>query len=219
MKYETIILDFDGTIVDTRDSIVYTVKETLNKFGISSFNETKVQNLIGLPLKTTFKELARLNDKQVDNAIREYRLLYNRISFNKIHLFPNVKSTLIRLFKIGIKLAIASNRGKKVLTKLLNHLGITDLFLFIVGEQDVDNKKPAPDAVNLIIKKLKSTSEKTLVVGDTVFDIEMGNRAECDTCAVTYGYHGIEKLKSASPKYIIDNFSQLLNIILKKDKK
>ena len=212
MNFEAIILDFDGTIADTRKSIVKTVQETLKYLGVSLIKDEEVEKLIGLPLKTTFEEAAGFKGKYIDKAIEEYRSKYLKIALNSITLFPGVEKTLKTLYNSGFKIAIASNRGKKVLVKLLNFFGIASLFSFIAGEEDVRKKKPAPDVVNLILGKLNAPPDKTLVVGDTVYDIEMGKKAFTFTCAVTYGNSSIDRLKTASPDYIIDNFTQLLDI-------
>ncbi len=213
MRYETIILDFDGTIVDTRKSIIETVRETLKCLGHSLKDETEVGKMIGLPLSTTFEKVAGIKGGELDLAIKEYRVKYPDIALDLIELFPTVKETLKVIHNNGFKLAIASNRGKEILNNLLEKFEIKHFFWCIIGEQDVENKKPAPDAVNLILKKLKKSSKDALIVGDTIYDIEMGKRAFCKTCAVTYGNGTFEELKAASPDFLIKNFSRLLNII------
>lgn len=213
MRYETIIIDFDGTIADTRKSIIKTVKETLKTLGFPLFEEKKIGDLIGLPLDIIFQKVANLNGSNLDKTIKEYRLKYYKIALSTITLFPGVENTLKKLHNKKINLVIASNRDKTILNKLLNYLKIFNFFSFIVGEQDVKNKKPAPDAVNFILEKLSISHNKTLVVGDTIYDIEMGKNAKCDTCAVTYGNNSINQLETVFPNFIIDKFSQLLNII------
>lgn len=213
MKFDSLILDFDGTLADTRDSIVITIKETLKRFGIKSVNEDEVKSLIGLTLKTTFENVSTLKGEQLDRAIKEYRLLYYKIAQKSVALFPGVKETLQALHGKDIKLAIASNKGKDDLTKLLKRLGVYSLFKYIAGEQDRAKKKPAPDIANYLIKKLDTTSGQTLVVGDTRFDVVMGKAAGCPTCAVTYGYHTKKELLEESPDFIIDCFTELLRII------
>ncbi len=216
MKYNitTAVLDFDGTIADTKKSILITVKETLKDFGLSSVEDYKIKQLIGLPLSTTFEKVASLQGEKLDKAIKEYRRRYDEIALKTVELFPGVSDTLSLLFENNIKLAIASSKGKEALKRLLNHLGIKDFFSLIAGEQDVANKKPAPDVVELIMRESNSSPKNTLVIGDTTFDIEMGKAAGCFTCAVTYGNHSINELHSASPTFIIKEFQELLQILV-----
>jgi phosphoglycolate phosphatase len=213
MNFETLILDFDGTLADTRYSIIVTIQETLKYFNIPLANEDEIKKRIGLPLKNTFHDIAGLEGKELEDAMKEYRMRYDKISFETVELFPKVEDTLKALYDKGIKLGVASSKGRDSLRLLLEHLKIGSFVSFIGGEQDVMNKKPSPDIINLAIKKLRSDSSKALVVGDTIYDIQMGKRASCATCAVTYGNNTIEQLAKETPDYIISNFSDLLSII------
>ena len=110
-------------------------------------------------------------------------------------------------------MTVASSKGKAAIIKILKKHKIEDIFSFIGGEEDVKNKKPSPDIVNLIINKLNYQPNECLVVGDTIFDIEMGKRANVDTCGVTYGNNTREELIMLNPKYLVDNFKNLQKIV------
>lgn len=208
----TIIFDFDGTIVDTKESILIAVKETLEHFSLPLMEDSQLESLIGLPARATFENAGCLNG-ELDKAVKEYRRRYDNIALKTVSLFPSVADTLKMLRQKNVKLTIASNKGKDALKTLLNHFGINKLFSFVVGEQDVINKKPAPDMAKLIIKRLNCSPLNTMIVGDTTFDIEMGKSAGCLTCAVAYGCQSINELRLASPEFIINEFNELLEIV------
>lgn len=208
---KTLILDFDGTIADTKESIICTVQETLRELKEDKVDEKEIEKRIGLPLKSTFVEAAHLQGDTLDMAVKIYREKYNDICFDTVKLFPNVKATLRKLHDKGITITVASSKGKDALTSLLKHLGISQYITLIFGEQDAVNKKPAPDMALLIMQKTNSKGEETLVVGDTIFDIAMGQAARCKTCGVTYGNNTKSQLKEKNPDYIIDDFSKILS--------
>lgn len=187
---KTVILDFDGTIADTQNSIIQTIQATLKELQLPLANEIMVKELIGLPLKDTFERAASIKEEQIlEKAITIYRELYNIIGLSSIELFPNVKDTLEKLHRRNIILAVASSKGCDSLITLLEKLGIMSYISIALGEQDVKCKKPAPDMVLHILEMLKSLPHETLVVGDTIYDIQMGQNAGCRTCGVTYGNH------------------------------
>lgn len=97
--------------------------------------------------------------------------------------------------------------------KLLETLGIATYISHICGEQDVANKKPAPDMALHILEKTSTKPMDAIVVGDTVFDIQMGKSAGCRTCAVTYGNHSEGKLITSHPDYMISDFMDLFKIV------
>lgn len=213
MKYKTLILDFDGTLADTRESIIQTMKFVADAFDIRDYDETVIKGLIGLPLKTTFEKALSLDAALIPEATLLYRKHYNEIVIDTISLFKGVKDTLFDFHSKGINLTVASSKGRESLIRILQKQGIYELFSFVGGEEDAKNKKPSPDIVNLIMDKYGYQPSECLVIGDTVFDIEMGQRAGVDTCGVTYGNNTKAELKKQGPNYIIDSFQALQGIV------
>lgn len=143
---KTIILDFDGTIADTRKSIIDTVRLTLNELNLFQPSDEKIQSVIGLPLRDTFTYAAGLSDESIiTQCIEIYRANYNDVSLHSVTLFQNLAKTLQELHTNGDILTVASSKGKTALLELLDALEIARYIKLIYGEQDVANKKPAPD--------------------------------------------------------------------------
>ncbi len=207
-----LILDFDGTIADTKSSIINTIQATLNELGYGKADEKAIQEKIGLPIKDTFTAVSEIPDNQIDYAIDLYRKKYQSICMESVTLFPNVMDTLKYLSQLGIVITVASSKGKDALLLLLDHLKVRQYISCIYGEQDVKNKKPAPDMAQLILEQEKCEPTEALVVGDTVFDIQMGQGAGCHTCGVTYGNNSYMELRAQEPTYIIDDFGVLKSI-------
>ena len=214
-KIETVILDFDGTIADTKNSIIQTIQATLEILGLPKANDNEIKNLIGLPLEETFIKAAQIKERGIlEEAIRIYRENYNSISLDTIQLFPQVASTLQNIFQRGITITVASSKGRDALLLLLNKLNISQYISYTLGEQDVVNKKPAPDMVLMILEQTQSTPQQTLVIGDTVYDIAMGQGANCITCGVTYGYNTKEQLVKQGANHIVDCFGDVLGMCI-----
>ena len=93
---------------------------------------------------------------------------------------------------------------------------ITDCISCIVAANDVARVKPAPDMVFKVLDELGGTPEESIVVGDMIYDVEMGKNAGTKTCGVTYGNGTREQLSEAD--YVIDDFAELLNILEKEEK-
>lgn len=213
MPYKTLIFDFDGTLADTQKSIVETMKLVAGNFQTGECDEALIKSLIGLPLKTTFEKAFGFDEATCKEATGFYRKHYNEVAIDTISLFDGVKDTLFALHAQGIQLTVASSKGRESLVRILKKHDIHQLFAFIGGEEDAKAKKPSPDIVNLIIDRHQYNRADCMVVGDTIFDIEMGQRAGVITCGVTYGNNSRELLTSQIPDYIIDQFSELLKIV------
>lgn len=205
------IFDFDGTVADTIGGIVATMQETFRLHGREVPSVEDIKGVIGLPLDGCMRGLGIADEGDVAELCATYRRIFPDIAMSQIELFPKVKETLTELHKQGKRLAIATSRNKQSLTEIMKRHGVLDYFDLLVSASDSYAPKPAPDMVLRILEQLGISENDTLVIGDTTFDIEMGNKAHCWTCAVTYGNHTRERLMKALPNFIVDNFSEVLS--------
>ncbi len=106
-------------------------------------------------------------------------------------------------------MAIVSSRGRASLFDLIDRLRIGAHFRAVVGEEDVERKKPEPEPVLKLAESLDVSPARVLVVGDTTYDIEMGHAAGSYTCAVTYGSHDAARLGRSRPTYQLDSLTDL----------
>ncbi len=207
------IFDFDGTLMDTSNVILATIKATIKEMGLPEKSDDKCRSIIGIRTDDAGKYL--YPDSDISNAefARIYRSNYDRLKKDAHEkTFPGVMETLTILRKSGCGLAIASSRRLASLYDYLDGLDIRDWFACIVGADSVTKGKPDPEPVLTVLKTLNWNAEDTLVIGDADVDIMMGNAAGCKTCAVTYGNGTMPSLNAANPNYVIDNFPELLKL-------
>lgn len=209
----TLIFDFDGTLADTADGIVATATETLHRMGVEDVTPAAIRATIGLPLGTSLRIAGNLPESREPEAVAIYRQLFAQLELSQIRLYPGVAETVKEFAAQGIPMAIATSRGCNSLEHILSGWGISQYFPIRATSADGFPSKPAPDMVLALLERLQAKAEETLVVGDTTFDIEMGNRAHCLTCAVTYGNHARERLLTASPTWLIDEFTALKQLL------
>ena len=207
-----IVFDFDGTLGNSLRGILETAHEVLRRMHWPTVDDQALIATIGLPLRENFTRGAGMNDEDADRATQMYREIFDTVGAPAIELFPGVRETLAELSRRGIPMAIASSRGQRSLEMLVRKLEI-DSFIppeRCFGLEKAARPKPAPDLMYVILGSLGVRPEETLVVGDTVFDIEMGRNAGCHTCAVSYGTQSADILAGACPDYIIDDLRKLL---------
>ena len=128
-------------------------------------------------------------------------------------MFPEVAETIAELSQKGFRLAICTSRGRNSLESILSRYGLWECFETAVTATDKLPSKPAPDMVLTLLERMRLEKDEVFVVGDTTFDIGMGNNAGCRTIAVTYGNHSLEQLQAASPTHIISYFSEILSLV------
>ena len=209
-----IILDFDGTLADTRGLIVKTMQQTLDALGLESRTDEQCAAMIGLPLKQAFTNLLPMEDEMGDRCAETYRRLFNENNaVYTVPAFPNVLETLHQLHEQGYTLTIASSRSHRSLMEFVEDMHLDEVIPYVLGADDVKQAKPHPEPVLKTLETFGCKPEDTWVVGDTWYDIEMGRRAGVRTCGVTYGNGSREELIRAGADVLVDDFGELLNKI------
>ena len=211
MRAKLIILDFDGTLGDTREIILRTNKELLALKGYPIPSDRVILDTVGLPLEQCF--LAMFPDfprEELPEWVAAYRQIFEDLrSTVGPSLFPGVMETLEQLYRKGYRLSVASSRGRASLRSLLSDLGLAEYICYALGKEDVFPAKPDPEPVLKTLRDLGYSSGETLVVGDMPVDILMGVRAGARTCGVSYGNSSREALLEAGADFVIDEFSEL----------
>ena len=209
-----IILDFDGTLADTRGLIVLTMQQTIQELGLESRTDDQCAAMIGLPLKQAFTDLIPMTDAMGDCCVDTYRRIFteNNAAYT-IPAFPNVLETLRLLSQKGYTLTIASSRSHRSLMEFVVGMDLQQVISYVLGADDVTQAKPNPEPVLNTLKKFGCTPDEALVVGDTWYDIEMGRRAGVRTCGVTYGNGSREELINAGADFLMDDFGELRSFV------
>lgn len=210
-----IIFDFDGTLGDTRKTIVTTMHMTIEEIRLQERSEAACASTIGLPLADCFRTLfPDLEETLVTRCVETYRRIFNVNMRNiKPQSFKGVVETLSILCEKGVKLTIASSRSHVSLVELTHDMGITDYISYLIGADDVKEAKPKPEPVLNTLAAMQFSANETLVVGDMAVDILMGANAGAKTCGVTWGNGSREELQQAGADYIIDSMEELLGIV------
>ena len=204
MPIQLIILDFDGTLADTRDNIVRTLQASMHQLDLPVADEAACASTIGLKLYPDGP--ADLPDRFVET----YREIFFR---NKESLvpapFPHVLSTLRQLRQRGVVLTIASSRGTGSLHSFIDAIGLRNCISYVLGADSVEHTKPHPEPVLRTLRETGIDAAHTLVVGDMPVDILMGRNAGVQTCGVTYGNATRDQLQAAGADFLIDDFAEL----------
>ncbi len=207
-----VILDFDGTLGDTASVIIETMHATIREMGLPERTDAECAAMIGLRLVEIPPVLFPESNIDVELYADTYRRLFDIYNTDgAVNLYPNVIETLKELKARGLTLTIASSRGQGSLSQFVKNLGLTEIITYILGAGDVQEGKPHPEAIFKTLDKYGFTPDQALMVGDTIFDIQMGINAGTKTCGVTYGNGSRESLSKAD--WLIDDFGQLLELV------
>jgi phosphoglycolate phosphatase len=213
MAYANIIVDFDGTISDSKRDIAGAQLWVLNQLGAPGHREEDLYPFIGLPLAETFRSLLPPSmHGRIDEASALYSGYYPPRSLLTTTLFPGVRGTLESLRRAGKRIAVASTKRGTGIRRATDHFGITPLFDRLQGSDGIPFK-PDPAILRLIMEEERWDPGETIMVGDTVMDVLAGKNAGIATCGVTYGAMSEAQIEAAAPDFIINEFSALLSLV------
>ena len=192
----TILLDFDGVIVDSIELFSEAVNVAGRKLNRSvSFEPEDLRNIKRMSI-LEISHVAGIEKKLMRAFVTEIDDELIRRA-NEIPIFPHMTDVIEKLSRVGI-LGIVSATSRPVISKVLQNNGI-EQFVRHIASGDMPGAKSVK--IKSIIQGIESRLDKACMVGDTVSDIEQGKFAGVATIAVSWGWHGIEWLRTANPDY------------------
>jgi pyrophosphatase PpaX len=139
------------------------------------------------------------------------------IRLPSVELYPDALFVLESLRNKGKELALVTSGSKHIVTETMNKYNLTKMFDAIITKEDVSNHKPHPEPLDLGMKLLGATKDKTIMIGDTDNDIGAANNVGIDSILFFPPEHkkfyDIEKLKEHKPTYIVSDFRHIIEII------
>ena len=185
-----IVLDLDGTLIDSRDDLAMAVNLTRQEFNLQPLPIAAIVACIGEGLRNlVVRAIPELPPEQLDQGISRTRFNYSQHLLDKTFLYPTVREALGRLHQRGCPLAILTNKPQDFTEAILARLQLDHLFSVVVGGGDPTRPlKPDPASVLLILAELKRPSANAWMVGDHFTDLEAGRRAGCKRCFCRYGF-------------------------------
>lgn len=209
---DTVIFDFDGTLVNTNDVIIEAWQHTYKFYSGNEMPVDHITKCFGEPLLITmareFPEVAPEESAEV------YRLHQREKADELVKLFPGIEDMLKAVKAAGYKVGVVTSRTKESTEFYMEKFGITDYFDSIVSCDDTDKHKPNPEPLLLGLRKLGAEAKSTLMVGDSAFDIKCANNAGVKSVLVDWRITGADdKLKDCKVDYMIENPMGLLDVL------
>lgn len=208
---ELIIFDLDGTLIDSSEDIAWAVNKTLKQMRFEELSYQAIKERIGWGVKML---LQKALPEEKHNLLEEARAIfmgyYSSHLLVRTRLYPGAAEVL-QHFK-DKKIAIATNKPLNLTEKILDELNILIYFRKVIGGDGVQNKKPAPEAIEIILKELNVLPKEAVFIGDSMIDIEAGKKAGVITIGAAYGFRGRQELEEAGADVVIEDIKELISL-------
>jgi len=213
INIEAMLFDFEGTLVDFQWKLSEAIEETLEMLWNMGFTKNLIRSRkystlmteaiqaateIGLPPDQVREKICRVYDRYDEDALTRWVLR------------SSVKDFLNTIKAKGILTGLVSNVGGKTLTKALSKLDLADYFDVVVSRNDIMNLKPNPEGLNLAMEKLGICKDSSILLGDSLDDVNAARNAGIRIMIITDGENAKEDILAAQPDHVIQSYEELL---------
>jgi len=204
-----VIFDLDGTLIDSYQAIYLSFRYAYESMGLPPLSYEEARKVVGLGLTITFNDL--LGRERTPEALRLFRKKYWEVFPDHTQFLPGARELAFELHRRGIRQAIATNKLGRFSRAIIRHFGMNDLFVAVLGDEDVALNKPDPEMLLAAIEKLALPKDEVVMVGDSLVDIQAARNTGIRIFAVPSGTTPREVLQEAEPTALLERLSDLLN--------
>lgn len=198
-KYQCVIFDWDGTLMDSEARIVASIQMAAQRAGFPVLPDEVSKQIIGLSLEkailTLYPEATAQGIQQIAQGYTAHFLEESDVPMVP---FEGAERLLTSLKSNGFKLAVATGKSRKGLNQVLAEVGFEDYF-DITRTPVESESKPSPLMLKQILEALDLDVSEAVMVGDTEFDMQMAQAIEMDRIALSHGVHELERLETYAP--------------------
>jgi phosphoglycolate phosphatase len=218
-KPEMILIDVDGTLVDSVPDLAFCVDELMRHLGRAPHGEALVRNWVGNGVERLCRRalIGQLDGEPSEaDFARAYPVfleLYAENTSKRSRLYPGIREGLDYLKAAGYKLGCVTNKAAQFTLPLLRDLGVHDDFQIIVAGDSLPQKKPDPAPLLHAATALGAAPERSLMVGDSQSDVKAARAAGFQIICMSYGYNHGEDIRNYHPDAVIDSLTELRGLL------
>ena len=212
---ELVLLDLDGTLVDSIPDLANAVNKTLQEFSIEQRHINSVRNWVGNSVEKLLHR-AITNDidgiaetNLFDSAFIRFMEIYKNNMCETSTCYPGVREGIDYLKENNIKLGCVTNKSGAFVGPILEKLGLLDDMSIIVAGDTLPKKKPDPLPLLHAASEFEIDPKKSLMIGDSVSDVKAARAANFQIVCVSYGYNHGNDIRETNPDAVVDSLADL----------
>ena len=214
MKFNSVVFDLDGTLLDTLGDLRDSVNYALEKNNLPERSTEEIRSFVGNGIRLLIESSVPENTpiETVDKCFSDFKEYYKDHSAILTKPYDEIIDLMKKLKSKGVKIAVVSNKADFAVKTLMEDY-FSGLYDCAYGERAGVKRKPAPDGVFGAISEMDGDLENTVYIGDSEVDVETAKNANLPCIAVTWGFRDKKVLERLNPEYIVDSTSDILRII------
>jgi phosphoglycolate phosphatase len=206
-----IVFDMDGTLADTSPGILNSHRYAHDMMGRSRPSTDVLRSVIGGPLLDTYRSRFIFSETEARAAVQHYRQYYSEKGFLEAELYPDIKEALKELRKNGFYLGVATLKAERFVKKMLENMGIAELFDAIFGMDEADSRTKA-QLIEMCMQATGVSKNATTMIGDSIHDFRGAAEIGVKFVGVTYGF-GFDSKDTHSGFTLVNTPFELIELL------
>jgi len=218
-KPEMILIDVDGTLVDSVPDLAYCVDEMMTVLGREPHGEVRVRDWVGNGVERLVRRAlvgalrGEPDEADFERAYPVFLELYAENTSKRSCLYPGVRDGIDRLKAANYRLGCVTNKAAQFTEPLLKDLGVYDDFSIVISGDTLTKKKPDPAPLLHAAELLGCQPADAMMIGDSVSDVAAARAAGFQIVCMSYGYnHGVD-IREAAPDAVIDTLTEIMPLL------
>ncbi len=211
LRYQAVIFDLDGTLVDSYDALLIAVNSALRHHGRPAIDLEQLRGFVGEGIEPLLSRCFR--GEVPASAHDHFMSIYDEVCAEKSSLLDDVEETLAELHERNVAMAVCTNKTTSFSRKILEALGTARFFRSIVGPDLAEARKPDPRHVLHALSSTGHSPSTALFVGDMPIDVQAGRAGGLHVAAIATGSADRDSLRASQPDYMLERFRDLVAIV------
>ena len=212
-KFDAILFDLDGTLTDSGEGIMNSVRYALTKMGAPIPPVEVLRAFVGPPLTEAFRDRCGMNEAQCEEAVRTYREYYKERGMLENRVYDGIPEMLEALVKRGERLVLATSKPEHFARQIMAHFHLASYFFYIGGALTDGTRKEKAEVIAYVLETIGADPARCLMIGDRCYDAEGASAFGIKTVGVTWGYGSEEELTDAGARYIARTPAEIVEVI------
>ncbi|MBT0586442.1 HAD-IA family hydrolase [Alteromonas oceanisediminis] len=215
MKYDLVIFDWDGTLMDSAAKIVKCMQLAAQDAGLAIPSREAAENIIGISLVPATAQLFdEDNPEVVAHIVNRYKFHYINSDKTPCPLFPGIIPLLDALEPTPATLAVATGKARRGLERAWDNTETRHYFSHSRCADEAESK-PSSDMLLQLLDETGIDIQKSVMIGDTTYDMQMAEQIGMDRIGVDYGVHGKHRLNAHQPVFVAESVAELHQYLLR----
>jgi phosphoglycolate phosphatase len=212
MRFDTVLFDLDGTLVDSREGILLSLAAALRELGHDDVDTRDLSRVIGPPLQEIFAGLG-VPPQSIERAIAAYRSVYEAGALRANRAFDGIDAALRTLASRGATLGVCTSKPWVYAEQIVAQHGWTDLMQVVSGPELDGTRRHKPEILTHALTALDDPArDRVVMIGDRHYDIDGAHAVGVSSIAVTWGFGSAQELRAAKPDFVVQAPAELVSL-------